>query len=123
MLLALQVTQIANTLNTEFLGDKAVFCGFLSRSASLRFLTTGFFLLAILLLSLTTLAPIRAEAATIHVAPMVRLSGHELPTLSKATIVPSKAHSTEQPLSLTIILNRDDQAGFDRYLHDVYDPK
>jgi len=53
---------------------------------------------------------------------MVRLPGHVLPALAKATVVPSKPGSGAQPMTLTIVLRRDDQAGFDRRLHDVYDP-
>ena len=33
----------------------------------------------------------------------------------------AKAAEANQPLLLTVILKRSDQAGFDRYLHDVYD--
>jgi hypothetical protein len=53
----------------------------------------------------------------------VRLSGHQLPALSKATPISSRPSASSQPMTLTIVLNRDDQAGFDRYLHDVYDRK
>src|SRR5271169_650790 len=53
---------------------------------------------------------------------MVRLPGHVLPALAKATVVPSKPGSDAQPMTLTIVLRRDDQAGFERRLHDVYDP-
>ncbi|MGH8013061.1 MAG: protease pro-enzyme activation domain-containing protein, partial [Candidatus Binataceae bacterium] len=54
--------------------------------------------------------------------PTVRLPGHVLPALAKATVVPSKAHSGAQPLTLTIVLRRDHQADFERYLHAVYAP-
>ena len=53
---------------------------------------------------------------------MVRLPGHVLPALAKATVVPSKPNSSSQPITLTIVLRRDDQAGFERYLHEIYDP-
>lgn len=50
----------------------------------------------------------------------VRLPGHVLPALSRATAVnPSTVAKT--PMTLTLVLNPSDQAGFDRYLHDVYD--
>ena len=46
--------------------------------------------------------------------------------LSKATQLPTTSakllEGGEEPLTLTITLRRSDQAGFDRYLHDVYDP-
>ena len=57
--------------------------------------------------------------------PMVRLPGHVLPALARAkqyrTHARAKAVEANQPLLLTFILKRSDQAGFDRYLHDVYD--
>jgi hypothetical protein len=52
----------------------------------------------------------------------VRLPGHVLPALSKATIVPSKPNSSSQPITLTIVLRHDDQAGFESYLHQIYNP-
>src|SRR5277367_6360007 len=51
-----------------------------------------------------------------------RLPGHVLPALKKATIVPSNVTSENKPLTLTLVLKRDDQLGFDRFLHDLYDP-
>ncbi len=63
---------------------------------------------------------------------LIRLPGHVLDALSKATMLDrgegqsspkatgTKAH--EQPLTLTFVLKREDQAGFDQYMHDVYDP-
>src|SRR5277367_709885 len=53
---------------------------------------------------------------------MVRLPGHVLPALAKATVVPSKPNSGSEPITLTIVLRRDDQAGFESYLHEIYDP-
>ncbi len=53
---------------------------------------------------------------------MVRLPGHVLPALAKSTVVPSKPDSDAQPMTLTIVLRRDDQAGFERYYHGLYDP-
>ncbi len=54
---------------------------------------------------------------------MVRLSGHVVPGLAKATIVPSSIKRDNEPITLTIVLRRDDQPGFDRFLRDLYDPK
>ncbi len=56
---------------------------------------------------------------------MVRLPGHLLPALPRATVIaPSKGRAAaaraSQPLTLTIVLKREDQPGFDSYLHDVY---
>ena len=53
---------------------------------------------------------------------MLRLPGHVLPALSKANIVPSKANKNDQPMTLTIVLRHDDEAGLNRYLHELYDP-
>ena len=57
---------------------------------------------------------------------MMRLPGHVPPALAAARLIaPMKAHfeaaEARQPLLLTIVLRRADQAGFDRYLHDAYD--
>jgi hypothetical protein len=53
---------------------------------------------------------------------MVRLPGHVLPALAKATVVASKPNSGAQPVTLTIVLRRDDQAGFEKYLNGLGDP-
>lgn len=53
---------------------------------------------------------------------MVRLPGHVLPSLAHATVVRTKPGSDAQPITLTVVLRRDDQAGFELLLHDVYDP-
>ena len=54
------------------------------------------------------------------------LSGHVLPALARATPVVveerMKAAAAEPELTLTVILRRTDEAGFQAYLHDVYDP-
>ena len=49
-----------------------------------------------------------------------RLQGHLLPRLSAATPAATVAAS---PLTLTLVLRRDDEAGFAVYLRDVYDPQ
>ena len=53
---------------------------------------------------------------------MVRLPGHVLPALTKATLIPSPPNSGARPITITIVLKRDDQKGFERYLHGIYDP-
>ena len=50
----------------------------------------------------------------------VRLPGHVLAALANAVPAPSSA-SDSQPMTLTLTLRRDDEAGFERYLADVYD--
>jgi hypothetical protein len=52
----------------------------------------------------------------------VRLPGHVLPALARATRTPTPRAAGTAPLTLTLVLRRDDQTGFERYLHDVYDP-
>lgn len=60
----------------------------------------------------------------------MRLSGHVLPALAHATRQPQSwtkwltgSDATDaQSITLTIVLNRDDEAGFQQYLRDVYDP-
>src|SRR5262245_4322839 len=55
-------------------------------------------------------------------ASMVRLPGHVLPALAKAkAVAPQSKTVAEKSLTLTLVLKHDDQAGFERYLHDVYD--
>jgi len=53
-----------------------------------------------------------------------RIAGHVLSALPRArpVRVSIDAVSADQPLSLTVVLNRDDPAGFDRFLADVYNP-
>ena len=57
---------------------------------------------------------------------MVRIPGHVLPALSKATALSPTDHAVQseadKPLTLTIVLKRDHQAEFERYLHGLYDP-
>jgi kumamolisin len=53
---------------------------------------------------------------------MVPIPGNVLPVLARASIARSKAAQATQRLVLTFSLRRDDQNGFDRYLHAVYEP-
>jgi subtilase family serine protease len=53
---------------------------------------------------------------------LVRLPGHVLPALAQAkAVAPQSKTMADEPLTLTVVLKRADQAGFDGYLHDVYD--
>jgi kumamolisin len=53
----------------------------------------------------------------------VPLPGHVLPALARsAAIAPQSNAVADEPLTLTLVLKRDDQAGFAKYLRDVYDP-
>ncbi len=67
-----------------------------------------------------TIAGASAYDSTRAAPAMVRLPGHVLPALSKATVVPSKPNSGSEPITLTIVLRRDDQAGFESYLQQIY---
>jgi kumamolisin len=81
-------------------------------------------LAAIATLVLGAIVPSRAAAAG---DPMIRLPGHVLPALAAAVRVAPDATSTAanapEPMIVTLVLQRDDQSGFDRYLHDVYNPR
>jgi hypothetical protein len=55
----------------------------------------------------------------------VRLPGHVLPALAQASRVAATsraANAESQPLTLTVVLNRRDEQGFQRYLADVENP-
>ena len=57
----------------------------------------------------------------------VRLPGHVLPALADATPLALAARdttaTTAEPMTLTFVLTRHDQAGFARYLRALYDPR
>jgi hypothetical protein len=54
---------------------------------------------------------------------LIRLPGHVPAALAKATPVAQASKATaDEVLTLTLVLKRDDQAGFAKYLRDVYDP-
>ncbi|WP_347261382.1 protease pro-enzyme activation domain-containing protein [Rudaea sp.] len=71
-----------------------------------------------------------AGAPATAAEPTTRLAGHVLPALANATRqsqswtkwLTGTDASDAQEVALTIVLNRDDEAGFQQYLHDVYDP-
>jgi hypothetical protein len=63
-----------------------------------------------------------ADLPMIRLPAMIRLPGHVLPVLAKATLLQTKPDADNQALTLTIVLRRDDQKGFERYLYDLYDP-
>jgi kumamolisin len=52
----------------------------------------------------------------------VRLAGHVPPALAHVTAVDPTPGDEAAPLTLTVVLRRRDQRGFERFLHDVYDP-
>ncbi len=79
--------------------------------------TRWFMVLAALLL----VTPGRASSMP-PVSAMVRVPGHVLPALARATKVAPQRDESNEPITLTIVLKRDDQAGFEKYLHEIYDP-
>jgi subtilase family serine protease len=84
-------------------------------------------LLVVSFISIFAAKPSLANASLDHpketTPATVRLPGHVLSAIAKASVVPSSAKSESGTLSLTLVLKRDDQAGFERFLHDLYDPK
>ena len=76
-------------------------------------------LLAGLLVLLSTVTAYATQVSSPR--GMVRIPGHELPALAKATVVPSTTGAEGQPITLTIVLKRDNQPAFDRYLNEIYD--
>ncbi len=96
-------------------------------AASLRYRAILGLIIVLSILSICA-QPGRAAltSATVESAPTVRLPGHVLPALAKATAIRpgdenAEAANGRQLLTLTIVLKRDDQLAFDRYLRDVYD--
>src|SRR5260370_1747882 len=53
---------------------------------------------------------------------LVRLSGEVPVALSRATKLSETSRADDSPLTLTIVLNRTDQPGFDAFLQAVQDP-
>ena len=85
----------------------------------LRLPVFSFFLV---LLASPSIAGATADHSAETTPAMVRVTGHVLPALSKATIVPSTSKSASYPTAITLVLKHDDQPAFERYLHELYDP-
>jgi subtilase family serine protease len=87
---------------------------------SLQILVLGSFLL----LTAPLVGASKPDSKADGVDSLVRLPGHVLPALAQAKAVLSQSKvAADEPLTLTLVLKRDDQAGFERYLREVYDPK
>lgn len=82
---------------------------------------TAITLLAVLIAEWTVPASAATRTET-HPEALVRLPGHVLDALERAAPVAASPGAEAEPLTLTVTLKRADQAGFERYLHDVYDP-
>lgn len=64
-----------------------------------------------------------AHGADMHTSTtMVRLPGHVLPALSKAIELPTASARDNEQLTITLVLKRDNQAAFEKLLHDISDP-
>ena len=62
--------------------------------------------------------PIEAQTAD----PPVRIPGHVLPALARANRVAGVSANASEQLTLTVVLNRSDEAGFASFLAGVEDP-
>jgi len=63
------------------------------------------------------------DSAASNDASAIRLQGHVLSALADARLAPKSGGASGAPLTLTLVLRRVDEDGFQRYLADVYDPK
>ncbi|WP_395641922.1 protease pro-enzyme activation domain-containing protein [Rudaea sp.] len=96
-----------------------------ARAAARRAILVAAIALPVFLSATTYAGPAPAQTDA-----TMRLSGHVLPALAHATRQPQSwtkwltgSDATDaQSITLTIVLNRDDEAGFQQYLRDVYDP-
>ncbi len=104
-------------------------------SAQSRYTVTGAFLRdlgstalkVVLAASLCLIGPMPwAASADRGSGAMVRLEGHLVPALTRSQKSTGVATSADaqgaSPMMLTVVLNRDDEAGFQQYLSDVYNP-
>lgn len=63
-----------------------------------------------------------ASASASSPPPAVRLDGHVLAALAQAGETAPRAAQADEPLTLTVVLKRDDEDGFRRHLAALYDP-
>src|ERR1700693_3740850 len=73
-----------------------------------------------LLVSVMSVCPGGADAAS--ATELVRIPGEVPAALATATRL-GEASSRELPLTLTVVLNRADQRGFEAFVRDVKDPR
>ncbi|HUO03936.1 MAG TPA: protease pro-enzyme activation domain-containing protein [Candidatus Binataceae bacterium] len=78
------------------------------------------FAFALALLAFAPLGTTANAAAPSGGDAMIKIPGHVLPALAKAS-VKQRQSTGHSKLTVTFTLKRDDQAGFARYLHDIYD--
>jgi hypothetical protein len=71
--------------------------------------------LGLCLLALAFAADARAEER-------LPISGHVLPVLDQARPMAQRVAAAAEPLTLTVVLRREDQAGFRRLLQELYEP-
>jgi subtilase family serine protease len=64
-----------------------------------------------------------ADPSPAEASYIVRLPGHVLTALNKAERIQSPENASDQPITLTLVLKRERQTAFERYLNNVYDPR
>ncbi|MGA9335177.1 MAG: protease pro-enzyme activation domain-containing protein, partial [Rudaea sp.] len=82
-----------------------------------RKITRALRVLAATAVILSALPPATADEQS---QGLTALPSHVLPALQHAVAV--SGSDSAAPLTITIVLKRDDEAGFQQFLHDVYDP-
>ncbi len=89
-----------------------------------RSVMIGLWLLGLLSLSGYTIGASATEPKAVTETERVALPGHVLPNLSAAsrTTTAKSAATQEQPLTITVVMRRSDETGFQRFLVDLYDP-
>ncbi|MGC1678689.1 MAG: protease pro-enzyme activation domain-containing protein [Candidatus Binataceae bacterium] len=96
-----------------------------------RWITSVLLLPLILTISSPVVAAVTSASPVAGIrtaAGSVRLPGHVLPALSEATAISTPsgksglAKQDAQPITLTIVLRRDKQSAFDRFLKEIRDP-
>ncbi|HLZ73129.1 MAG TPA: protease pro-enzyme activation domain-containing protein [Dehalococcoidia bacterium] len=58
-----------------------------------------------------------------QVGPLVRLPGHTLQALGRAQALARLPQVADQPITVTVVLNRTDESGFESFLEAVQDPR
>ena len=93
-----------------------------------RWITSVLLLPLILTISSPVMAAVTSASPVAGIrtaAGSVRLPGHVLPALSEATAISTPsgksglAKQDAQPITLTIVLRRDKQSAFDRFLKEI----
>ena len=94
-----------------------------SQSSPRQLLRLGVTLLLALVSVALIAVPSIADVDPALIEPLhpVRLSGHVLTALNRAERIQSPPNASKQAIALTLVLRRDREKAFERYLHDIYD--